>query len=581
VSDGPKATDLPAAPVARGRLGRRDARRGGPKTGAYSLLLRDSVLYGGGRMLQKFLSAMLLPLYTSFLGPKDYGVLGMVLVTTTLIDVVVVLGFDIAFTRFYFDDKSQRHRDEVITVEFWVSTVYPAVLLGALALFMPQISAVLMNQSGYALYFDLGLLNVFFTNMSAVPFTLYRLEHKPYTFLAFNIARILIQIPLTVVLVVAFHQGVMGVLIGNVVTSFLLNTAAMPSYWHHITWRLHWDLSKRMTAFAVPAVFSGLIFFLLKLSDRFFLMRYWGKAEVGVYTAAFTISQPVYMVMSAFRMAWPQWHFAKLHEPEKHKRMVARSSTYFLFFCMLMLVVQGIWMPLMVRVLLRNQGFWRAGPTALILTAATVFYSAYFVFWVGSNVAKKNRLVPLVAAVASGLNVGFNLLLIPHFGMIAAAWTTFAGYAVLAALIYPISHRHYPIPYEWTRLIKMSVAAGVALAVGWGIGRLSGESVYMPFGQLVVREVAKLPALLVFFGLLWATRFFTPPEVGALKARAARLVGRGPGRVELPGPAALPAAAEPQPDAENVALEVDEAEDEELELETEARLGVNESASPT
>ncbi len=52
--------------------------------------------------------------------------LGMVLVTTTLIDVVVVLGFDIAFTRFYFDDKSQRHRDEVITTEFWVSTVYPA-----------------------------------------------------------------------------------------------------------------------------------------------------------------------------------------------------------------------------------------------------------------------------------------------------------------------------------------------------------------------------------------------------------------------------------------------------------------------
>ena len=101
------------------------------------------------------------------------------------------------------------------------------------------------------------------------------------------------------------------------------------------------------------------------------------------------------MVMTAFRMAWPQWHFAKLHDPEKHKRMVARSATYFLLVCVMMLVAQGIWMPLMVRVLLRNDGFWSAGPTALILTGATVLYSAYFVFWIGCNVAKKNRLVPV------------------------------------------------------------------------------------------------------------------------------------------------------------------------------------------
>ena len=35
-------------------------------------------------------------------------------------------------------------------------------------------------------------------------------------------------------------------------------------------------------------------------------------------------------MLMAFRMAWPQWHYAKLHEPEKHKHMVARSSTYFI-----------------------------------------------------------------------------------------------------------------------------------------------------------------------------------------------------------------------------------------------------------
>ena len=132
MSAGPPASGLPAAPVAPGRLarwaqGRRDRR----SNGAYSLLLRDSVLYGGGRVLQKFFSALLLPLYTSFLGPADYGLLGMVLVTTTLIDVVVVLGYDIAFTRFYFDDKSQRHRDE----ELWKRPQQHHVMGGAAGVF--------------------------------------------------------------------------------------------------------------------------------------------------------------------------------------------------------------------------------------------------------------------------------------------------------------------------------------------------------------------------------------------------------------------------------------------------------------
>ena len=96
-----------------------------PKSQGYSLLLKDSVIYGAGRALQKFLVALLLPLYTAFLTPSDYGILGMVVTVTTFLDVFVTLGFDVAFSRFYFDDKSPQARRRVITNVFYVSTVYP------------------------------------------------------------------------------------------------------------------------------------------------------------------------------------------------------------------------------------------------------------------------------------------------------------------------------------------------------------------------------------------------------------------------------------------------------------------------
>ena len=541
--------------------------------GMYSLLLRDSVIYGGGRMLQKFLNALLLPLYTSYLTPQDYGVLGIVLVTVTLIDVIVTLGFDAAFARFYFDDKTDLFRNKVVTGVFYVDTVYPLVLLGAMAVFMPQISRVLMRQDGFALYFSIALIGEFFINWADLAFQLFRLEHRPWVFTFYNLGRILIQVPLTVVLVVVFRMGVLGVLVGNAVTSFVICMASLPTYWRRLSVRVDTDLLRRMAAFAVPAVFTGLIFFILKLSDRFFLLRYRGGAEVGLYTTAFALSQPVYLAAMAFRMAWPQWHFARLNEPERHKQLVARSSTYFILVCASMVVGIGVFMPLVVRLLLRNPAYWSVGPTTFVLSLGTVVYSLYFVFWVGANVAKKNRLIPVITAVASGVNVAANIVFIPKYGMIAAAWTTFAGFSVLAALMLPISHHYYPIRFEWLRFVKIAVASGVALAAAWAMGRATGESVRMPLEALVPREALKLAAFLLLPLVLLLTGFFTAGErraAAAALSKAARLLGVH--RLRDISRRTRPRAGPPRPH------ELDQqsrlAEDDELELELAARIDI-------
>ena len=54
--------------------------------------------------------------------------------------------------------------------------------------------------------------------------------------------------------------------------------------------------------------------------------------------------------------------------------------------------------------------------------------------------------------------------------MWAAAWTTVIGFGILAVLVYFISNRYYPIPYEWRRLITLGVAAALTLGAAWAIG---------------------------------------------------------------------------------------------------------------
>ena len=573
---------------------RRDARARRPAggKGGYSLLLKDSVVYGTGRALQKFLVALLLPLYTAFLSRADYGILGMVVAVTTFLDVFVTLGFDVAFSRFYFDDKDEKARRRVITNTFYVSTVYPAVLIGATILLLPTIAPWLMGgeyESGDWRYFAVALSTLFFSNLNDLPFTLFRLEHRPWIFSAFTIGRVLVQVPLSVVFVAVFHWGPMGVLLANLLTAAGMQLLLLPTYVRKIDWGWHWHLLRPMLAFAVPALFTGISFYWLKLSDRWFLLRYQGKAEVGLYTVAYSLSQPLYITLMAFRMAWPQWHYARLQEPERHKRLVARSSTYFLALNVTVLVLMGAFLPLLVHVFL-NDRYWSVGPATFVLALSVVLYAMYFVFWVGSNVAKKNRMIPVFFVIASAVNVGLNFYVVPRYGMWGAAWTTVVGYAILAVTVYFYSERWYPIPYEWRRLLKLLAAGGITLGAVWALAWATGQTVDMPLDELLVRQLAAVPLVMLFPLLLWALRFFTPGEAQRLRRAFARVPGLGglapagavigvADGVTTAGASDSDATAEGAPDAglaDRLTADDLDAEDEETELEADAQLNVTE-----
>jgi O-antigen/teichoic acid export membrane protein len=540
------------------------------------------VIYGAGRALQKFLVALLLPLYTAFLSRGDYGILGMVITVTTFLDVFITLGFDVAFSRFYFDDKSAAARTNVITNVFYVSTVYPALVLGALAALMPRLAPLIMGAEyspGDWVYFDIALLTLFFTNLNDVPFTLFRLEHRPWRFSAYTVGRVLIQVPLSIVFVAVFRWGPMGVLLANLITAGGMQASLLPTYIRKVDWRFHRDLMQGMLAFAIPALFTGISFYWLKLSDRYFLLHYQGKEEVGLYTVANSLAQPLYLVLMAFRMAWPQWHYARLHEPEAHKRMVARSSTYFIALNGAALVLLGALLPLLVHVFL-DRKFWSVGPTTFVLGLSIVLYALYFIFWVGANVAKRNRLIPAFFAVASAVNIVLNFWLVPPYGMWAAAWTTVAGYVILAVTVYFYSRKWYAIPYEWRRLLLVLLATSASLAAVWGLGQALSQSVYSSISELALDTLLTTPAVLLFPLLLWITGFLTARERQQLTSLVRRLGGgRRPPELAV-ADAAEGAVAAPEITG-GARLSADElaAEDDELALEAEAGLDITEGRS--
>ena len=84
---------------------------------------------------------------------------------------------------------------------------------------MPQISSLIMGGSGYTIYFDIGVATLFFTNLNDLPFTLLRLEHRPWTFTDLHHRAGLVQVPMAVVFLAVFHWGPAGYLGANLLTA--------------------------------------------------------------------------------------------------------------------------------------------------------------------------------------------------------------------------------------------------------------------------------------------------------------------------------------------------------------------------
>ena len=236
----------------------------------YSLLLKDSVIYGAGRALQKPLVALLLPLYTAFLSQADYGILGMVVTVTTFLDVFVTLGFDVAFSRFYFDDRSEAARRCVITNVFYVSTVYPFLLLGTAAVLMPRIAPLLLGKEYDAddwRCFVIGLTRLSVIKLDDTPFTPLRREHTPPDLFHLHLsphprpnlpprsARRCVP------------PGPCGVSLVTLFTAAGMQASLLPPCIREVDWRLRCGLMKPVRGFVIPALLTSVSFMPAQVVD--------------------------------------------------------------------------------------------------------------------------------------------------------------------------------------------------------------------------------------------------------------------------------------------------------------------------
>jgi O-antigen/teichoic acid export membrane protein len=427
-------------------------------------LLRHSAVYGLGSIVARILAVLLLPLYTRYLSPGDYGLIETLIALSAVLTALVAQAMKSAFFRFYFDSAEEARRLLVIRTAFWyVMAVSTATLVAGIA-FAGQISWVLFHTHSHR---DL-VIAAFIGLWSALNYeqmtSLFRVEQRSGAYVVATLANVFLTIAATVVLVVAAHKGPLGVLVGNFTGTLLVYAALLLYSRRRLGFQFSRKLYRAMNRFGLPLVPSALALWLTNFSDRFFLIKLADPHEVGLYSIGVRVASAILLLLTAFRLAWPAFAYS-IEDDREAQRTYSFVLTYVVYVGCWLAIALGLLAPWIVRVI-ATKPFYPAQDVVAPLAFGAAAFGGYVVVQIGTGRARRTQANWLVTGAAAVLNVALNLILIPPYGRMGAAIATVAAYAVLFVMMAWRAQRVFPVPYQWRRVATIAAAAAGLTVLG-------------------------------------------------------------------------------------------------------------------
>jgi len=224
---------------------------------------------------------------------------------------------------------------------------------------------------------------------------------------------------------------------------------------------VHFDrgLLSEMLRFGAPLVIGAFASFVLNNGDRYFLNHYGTAAEVGLYGLGYRVGiLSMTLVLMPFGKVWSVT-MVDVSKRSDGPYELGKIATYLLFACTFSTLGFSLLGPYLIRIF-ADRSYWNAYRVVPLVGAAYIFYGWTVVMDAAFYVTKRTVYKIYCVSIAGGIVMCLYWLLIPHFGMIGAAWATLGGYASYAAVSAYFAQKVYPIHYQ---LVRVAILFGVGL----------------------------------------------------------------------------------------------------------------------
>lgn len=420
-----------------------------------SRLGKDSIVYGFGTVVTRFVSLVTLPLFTAYLSPQEYGVLAMLAMLNMVAHPVFSLGLSAAMGPSYFKSESADLRSQVVWAVFLITAVSATVLVVLAWVLDASLGRLIKVPSEYHFLVSVSLTGTALTILTTSFSHRLQFERKAGLYVVITITTGLVAILISIYTVVFYGMGARGMIYGQVagnlttLIAFLLVgvTQTAPS----INLRIIKDLLKT----GLPLVPSFAFLFVLMHANKYILEWYHGLGHVGVYSIAHNLGMALGIVVSAIQVAWYPFYMRYMSKQAEAEFIFGKIFSYYVLGVGVLTLMFFIFAKPVV-LILTAPSYAEAYLAVGLVASAYFFTGIYSLLLPGLYFKNEVGVQSLIQGIAVAVCIPISFPLIENLGVLGAGLSVSIGHLLMALFTglwnFYRRREYISVRYEWFRV---------------------------------------------------------------------------------------------------------------------------------
>ena len=458
-----------------------------------TFLIKHSAIYGLGTVLAQLVGFIMLPIYTRYLTPKDYGILNLIELSTFILGMVITTGIAQTLSRFYYEHEEKDARDKVVSTIYITYFFLSLAILPFLLLSSSFLAETVLDSKKYTSYFYISFISFVLGGLLDIGLTYLRIINKPALFVTISITNLIMLLSFNIYFIVVLKMGVLGILYSVLITRLWCQVVLTFPVLLKIKPRFSLRYALEMLKFSLPLIPAQLANTFVNQSDRYFIKYFISITDTGIYSLAQKLGTAIHMFITcSFQSVFEPRRFEIVKRPDAPHTF----NKVFVYHAMALVgsgLLLSIFIPEILTVMVTPE-FYRAGQLIPLIILSVILLGLRNHFEFGILWSKKTKYYVYINAIMAVVNVVLNFILIWAFGLWGAVYSSIITIIIHNSLVYFFGKKQYFIKFEFVRVAKL---LSVALAI-------YGVSLLITTESIAINIILKSMLVLVFpLVLLW------------------------------------------------------------------------------
>jgi len=452
------------------------------------------------------------PIVTRLIGPLEKGKADMFVTYTGLIVLLVTMGIDQAFIRYYNDEKEE-DRGALLRK----ALKYPMILALIVSVISLVFYTLISNQIVKETNFMVSVLfavNIFATVISNFALINIRMKQKAKTYSLVSATNKIAYLIAIFIFYYFFKDNYMTIILTTVVSNIVMLIFALiagRNEWFNTKSKETKTSLKKLRTYGIPFIFSMGLTWVFQSADRIAidnLIKDVNVAtyQVGVYGGAMNIVSILNTIQGVFTTFWIPVAYERYANNPSDTKFFSKISELVSFF--MLSFAAGLMALKDIVIIFLGGDYVEAKFIFPFLVMMPIMYTLSETTFLGINFKKQTKKHIYISAVAAIFNVIGNLILVPYMGAKGAAISTGLAYVVFFAIRTYYGSKYYKFDINYKSLVP-SIVAVYILAIF--------SSIYA-FNSIIL-----IVSLLTFAVIFFCYRKLIAELFGIIKTKALEL----------------------------------------------------------